>query len=65
MKKNALGHMNLPSETVGSKLRRWMVLPRLICVLLALVIWLAVTQFSPASGQKEEAKASAGVEETV
>lgn len=65
MKKNALGHMNLPSETVGSKLRRWMVMPRLICVLLALVIWLAVTQLSPASDKKEEAKASAGVEETV
>lgn len=44
MKKNALVHMEAPKETVWSWFRRWHILPRFFCLLLALIIWLAVYQ---------------------
>ncbi|MBQ9806657.1 MAG: hypothetical protein IJW49_09160 [Clostridia bacterium] len=49
MKKNAIGHMDVQKETVGSRFRRWHILPRFICLLLALVIWLIVVQVTKAS----------------
>ena len=52
MKKNAIVHMSAKKETVGSWFRRWHILPRLICLLLALIIWLTVYQ---ASGRTEKA----------
>lgn len=53
MKKNVIGHMTAPRESVGGRLRRWDVFPRLICVLLALVIWLLIVNV-----QKEAPKAA-------
>ena len=43
MKKNVVGHMLASKEPVSAKMRRWSILPRLVCLLLALMIWLAVT----------------------
>lgn len=42
MKKNAIGHMVAPKESAGSKIRRWNLLPRLLCLLLAVLFWLLV-----------------------
>ena len=42
MKKNVVGHMMAAKEPVAAKLRRWCILPRIICFLLALLIWLTV-----------------------
>ena len=42
MKKNAIARMTAPKETVGSRFRNLHIFPRFLCLLLALVIWLAV-----------------------
>ena len=44
MKKNAIGHMESQKETVKSWFQRWHVLPRFLCLVLALLIWLIVVQ---------------------
>ncbi len=41
-KKNIVGHMIAPRESVVSRFRRWQILPRFWCILLALLIWLVV-----------------------
>lgn len=43
MKKNVVGHMVVSKEKASSRFRRWEILPRLICLLLALLIWLAIS----------------------
>ena len=42
MKKNVVGHMMAEKEPISAKLRRWNIIPKLLCLLLALLIWLAV-----------------------
>ena len=42
MKKNVIGHMMAERESFAAKLRRSRIFPKLICLLLALLIWLAV-----------------------
>ena len=42
MKKNVVGHMMAAKEPVVAKIRRWNILPKLVCILLALLFWLAV-----------------------
>ena len=42
MKKNAIGHMTAPKESMGRRIRRWDILPRLICLLLAVMFWLLI-----------------------
>lgn len=42
MKKNAIGHMVAPKETAGHRIRRWNIIPRLLCLLLALFLWLVI-----------------------
>ena len=42
MKKNVVGHMATPKESALSRFRRLNILPRIICLLLALVIWLII-----------------------
>ena len=42
MKKNAIGHMVAPKETAGSRIRRWNIIPRLVCLLLAVFLWLII-----------------------
>ena len=47
MKKNPVGHMMKPKETTGSFFRSLNILPRLICLLLALAIWLLIVNLDP------------------
>lgn len=47
MKKNAIGHMMTPKETVKKRLRRWDILPRLLCLLLAMLLWLLIVNTRP------------------
>ncbi|MBQ7347734.1 MAG: hypothetical protein IJW55_07230 [Clostridia bacterium] len=42
MKKNAVARMTAPKETAGTRFRKLNILPRFLCLLLALVVWLAV-----------------------
>ena len=48
MKKNAIGHMGAAKQPVSEKIRHWRILPKLLCLLLALVIWLAIDQIRSA-----------------
>lgn len=45
-KKNVIGHMTVPRERSASWLRRTHLIPRVICLLLAVVIWLAVVNLT-------------------
>ena len=47
MKKNAIGHMMLPKESAASWLRRSHLLPKLLCLLSAIVIWLVIVNLLP------------------
>lgn len=47
MKKNAIGHMMLPKESADSWLRRSHLLPKLLCLLSAIVIWLVIVNLLP------------------
>ena len=47
MKKNIVGHMMKPKESAGSFFRSLNILPRLICLLLALAIWLLIVNPDP------------------
>ncbi len=47
MKKNIVGHMMKPKESAGSFFRSLNILPRLICLLLALAIWLLIVNLDP------------------
>ena len=59
MKKNVVGHMMAAKEPVKARLRRWDLLPRLICVLLALVIWLVFANLKQSNdAAKEPSQAS-------
>ena len=48
MKKNAIGHMVAAKQPVSEKIRHWRILLKLLCLLLALVIWLAIDQIRSA-----------------
>lgn len=62
MKKNAIGHMMAPKETVKKRLRRWDILPRLFCLLLAMLLWLLIvnTQVSAKEAGAEDVEVRAG-----
>ena len=63
MKKNALVHMEAPKETVVSWFRRWHILPRIFCLILALVVWLAV--YAATNRGEEAPTPGASIEESV
>lgn len=62
MKKNAIGHMMAPKETVKKRLRRWDILPRLFCLLLAMLLWLLIvnTQASAKEAGADDVEVRAG-----
>ena len=60
-KKNIVGHMMLPKESAGNALKRWQILPRLLCLLLAVLIWLLVVNVE---GLKAEAAEPSGTVES-
>ena len=53
MKKNAIGHMMMRKESAVSFLRRLHVLPKLLCLLSAVIIWLLIVNLMPSSAQPE------------
>lgn len=42
MKKKIVGHMMMPKENKMTKFKRLDLLPRLLCILIALLVWLLV-----------------------
>lgn len=44
--KNALGHMSLKKESAGNRVRRWRILPKLFCLIVAILIWLLVVNLA-------------------
>lgn len=60
MKKNVVGHMIAPKETKKSFWRRLDLFPRILCLLLALLIWLFVVNI-----YDENQSASTSAPETV
>lgn len=53
MKKNVIGHMMAPKEKAKSRFRRWDILPRLLCLLLAMMLWLLIAN-AQASGKEDD-----------
>ena len=41
-KRNIVGHMMMPKESAGGWFRRWQILPRLICLIVAVLLWLLI-----------------------
>ncbi len=69
--KNTLGHYNKKKEAAENQVRRFRFLPFLICLLLAVVIWLLVVNltnsdykkysfFHPNSASTEQVESNAG-----
>ncbi|MBO5295319.1 MAG: hypothetical protein J6B71_08780 [Clostridia bacterium] len=59
MKKNAIARMTAPKETVGSRFRNLHILPRFLCLLLALVLWLAVVHLKNETADGDTAETTA------
>ena len=57
MKKNVVENMIAPKQREKSFFKRWDVLPRILCLVLALIVWLLVVNFQApaASAQPEDA----------
>ncbi len=49
MKKNIVGHMMAPKESKMSRFKRLDLLPRFLCLLLALIIWLLIVNVENSS----------------
>lgn len=62
MKKNAIAHMVAEKEPVGKRISRYHPVSRLLCLLLALLIWLAVANIN--GSQKENDGTGTGESET-
>lgn len=54
MKKNALARMSAPNETIVSRFRKFHILPKLLCLLLALIVWLAVVDLNAVRANDHE-----------
>ncbi|MBQ7335043.1 MAG: hypothetical protein IJW92_01030 [Clostridia bacterium] len=57
MKKNVIGHMLAPKEPIGKRISNLHLLARFVCLVLALVIWLAVVDMQ---SKNEETPSSNG-----
>lgn len=44
--KNALGHMSLKKESAGNRVRKWRILPKLLCLIVAILVWLLVVNLA-------------------
>lgn len=52
-KKKIVGHMMAPEESVVSRVRRWQILPRFWCLILAILLWLVVVNINTADTEKD------------
>ena len=60
MKKNVIsGHMNPPKKGFGAFLKRLTIIPFLLCVILAIVLWLVAVNLRTASAEAETAAETA------
>ncbi len=64
MKKNIIGHMTAPKETAGKRFRRWDLVRKLLCLLLAFMIWLIIVNVT-GEGQDPPVPDMGGFEQTV
>ena len=44
--KNVLGHMSLKKESVRNRVRKWKILPKLLCLIVAILVWLLVVNLA-------------------
>ena len=51
MKKNVIGHMTAPHETIGKKIHRIGIFPLFVCLIVAFVLWLAVYDVRKEGGE--------------
>ncbi|MBR2721748.1 MAG: hypothetical protein IKC31_07065 [Clostridia bacterium] len=66
MKKNVIGHMTAPKESIGRKIHRMGILPFLVCLIVAFVLWLAVYDVRKDRGEIPSAELEGiRIEETV
>ena len=57
MKKNAIGRVTLHKEPIRRTLSSWHIPAKLLCLLLAVIIWLAIVNLNAISdedGQKDD-----------
>ena len=47
-KKNIVGHMMMPRESAGNWFRRWQILPRFLCLVVAVILWLVIVNVTGA-----------------
>ena len=52
-RKNVIGHMTAPKLSAKSWIRRLDLLPRLLCILLAVVIWLLVVDLRSTANEDQ------------
>lgn len=55
MKKKVAGHMSAPKETFATKLKHWKILPKIICFIMALFLWLLITNLQASQGGGNDA----------
>lgn len=53
-KKNVIGHMTVPKESVGGWFRKWGILPRFICLVVAVLLWLLVANLLSTKAEAQE-----------
>ena len=51
-KRHIVGHMMVPKESAGGWFRRWQILPRFLCLIVAILLWLLIVDVT---GIKAEA----------
>ncbi len=64
MKKNAIGRVLAYKESVGTRISKLHIPARILCFLLALIIWLAVTAFTSSEPKNEQPAEQNTVQET-
>ena len=64
MKKNAVGRVLMHREPLDKRVSSWHLPMRLLCLVLALIIWLAVVNLDPASDEADQERETAS-EQTV
>lgn len=64
MKKNAVGRVLMHKEPLDKRVSSWHLPMRLLCLVLALIIWLAVVNLDPASERADQER-EATSEQTV
>ena len=65
MKKNVIGHMTVSRASSRARLHRLDLFPRILCLLLAFLIWLTVANVNETSKNNTETSGGAPAEEQV